>query len=338
MDGALMSVVMRWGQRSLLLLAAVAVAVVGLVPPTPAEASTSPRSLEADFVALVNIERSRAGLHALTVRSDIVTVARNHSREMADEWRLYHNPDYTTQITGWQRVSENVGFGPNVIRIHDALMASEGHRRNILDDRVTEIGVGVVVKDGRVWVTQNFRRPRTNVTMAARSSAQFGDVTASNVHLANIRFVTDRGIMEPCGEARFCPSGNVTRGEFATILVRAMNLPTGAPGVSRFTDVTGTTAAAAEALAAAGLTGGCGDGRFCPNDQLNRQQMATFFANALGLDPVPTTFLDVGRTHGGNVGALARAGIVSGCRADAFCPTQQVTRAQTASMVGNNLR
>jgi hypothetical protein len=38
-----------------------------------------------------------------------------------------------------------------------------------------------------------------------------------------------------------------------------------------------------EALAAAGITGGCGNGNFCPNNPVTRGQMAAFLSIALGL-------------------------------------------------------
>jgi len=38
-----------------------------------------------------------------------------------------------------------------------------------------------------------------------------------------------------------------------------------------------------EALAAAGITSGCGGGNFCPDAALTRGQMAVFLAKALGL-------------------------------------------------------
>ena len=38
-----------------------------------------------------------------------------------------------------------------------------------------------------------------------------------------------------------------------------------------------------EALAAAGITSGCGDGKFCPNGTVTRAAMAIFLAKALGL-------------------------------------------------------
>ena len=38
-----------------------------------------------------------------------------------------------------------------------------------------------------------------------------------------------------------------------------------------------------EALAASGITAGCGGGNFCPNEPLTRGQMAVFLSKALGL-------------------------------------------------------
>jgi len=38
-----------------------------------------------------------------------------------------------------------------------------------------------------------------------------------------------------------------------------------------------------EALAASGITSGCGSGMFCPNNNVTRAEMAVFFAKALGL-------------------------------------------------------
>lgn len=42
-----------------------------------------------------------------------------------------------------------------------------------------------------------------------------------------------------------------------------------------------------EALAASGITGGCGGGNFCPNNPLTRGQMAVFLSKALGLHFAP---------------------------------------------------
>ncbi|NOZ79989.1 MAG: S-layer homology domain-containing protein [Acidobacteria bacterium] len=58
-----------------------------------------------------------------------------------------------------------------------------------------------------------------------------------------------------------------------------------APGTATFNDVQPGDFGfqQVEALAASGITAGCGGGNFCPNAPLTRVQMAVFLAKALGL-------------------------------------------------------
>ena len=58
-----------------------------------------------------------------------------------------------------------------------------------------------------------------------------------------------------------------------------------APGFATFSDVPvgSPLHPFVEALVAAGITGGCGGGNFCPNSALTRGQMAVFLSAALGL-------------------------------------------------------
>ncbi len=57
------------------------------------------------------------------------------------------------------------------------------------------------------------------------------------------------------------------------------------PATPTFADVPSSDPAFAyvEALAASGITGGCGGGNFCPANAVTRRQMAVFLAKALGL-------------------------------------------------------
>lgn len=121
------------------------------------------------LTTLINQERNSA----LARASDIDSVSEAWAQRMADERRAYHNPDYSNQICCWRRLSENVGWTTisstgidgAVQRMHDTFMQSDGHRQNILDPEVGELGVGVVVggcPDGVsrpecLWVTENFR-------------------------------------------------------------------------------------------------------------------------------------------------------------------------------------
>ena len=64
-----------------------------------------------------------------------------------------------------------------------------------------------------------------------------------------------------------------------------LRVSTPAPGTQTFGDVPPTFLywKAIEALAASGITGGCGSGNFCPNQNVTRGEAAAFFARALGL-------------------------------------------------------
>lgn len=135
------------------------VALLGTLIVSPADAADP--GAEASFVDLLNSERSAAGLPTLAVAADLTDVARRHSARMADQNDLHHNPNLASDVSGWQSVGENVGRGPRVQPIHDAFMDSSGHRANILDADWTEVGVGVEIRDGVVWVTEVFREPAT---------------------------------------------------------------------------------------------------------------------------------------------------------------------------------
>jgi hypothetical protein len=80
----------------------------------------------------------------------------------------------------------------------------------------------------------------------------------------------------------------------AAFLVRAFDYP--AVGAAGFTDVGGSVFTGdIAALAAQGVTKGCNppdNTRFCPNDPVTREQMATFLVRALGLDPIDPAPMD----------------------------------------------
>ena len=78
-------------------------------------------------------------------------------------------------------------------------------------------------------------------------------------------------------------SANTTR--FRAVRVNYKLQVSPAPGVATFSDVPTTHFAFrfVEAMAASGITGGCGTGTYCPDAPLTRAQMAIFLATALGL-------------------------------------------------------
>jgi hypothetical protein len=105
--------------------------------------------------------------------------------------------------------------------------------------------------------------------------------TVGNVFASDIATLAESGITKGCNPPkndRFCPEAPVTRGQMAAFLVRALGL---AGAEATFSDTRGHVFEAdVAALAGAGITRGCGAGRFCPDEPVTRGQMAAFLVRA----------------------------------------------------------
>ena len=167
---------------------------------------------------------------------------------------------------------------------------------------------------------------------AAGIGGTFSDDDGSP-HEPDINGIAAAGITLGCGGTNYCPYGSVTRAEMATFLVRSLELMPSPSGP--FSDIAGNIHAEnINALAAAGITTGCTETAFCPQGLVSREEMATFLARALELTPTTPLFSDVGAgTHAGNIGAIAAAGITTGCGVGIYCPFGAVTREQMASFL-----
>jgi S-layer homology domain len=111
------------------------------------------------------------------------------------------------------------------------------------------------------------------------NSTPLGFQWAQNAHNALV--------MDVYQLSEYCPFPQTCREHFGFGWVeifwkRAVSPP---PATPSFTDVSTTDSGYQyiEALAASGITGGCGGGNFCPAANLTRRQMAIFLAKALGL-------------------------------------------------------
>jgi uncharacterized protein YkwD len=129
--------------------------------PPPAAAPVADPGAEAQLLDLVNRERAAAGLPALRRSGGAAGLAREWAGVMGREQRMRHHPDLSGGlaahgVTGWRRISENVGYGASAGQVHTMFMGSAGHRANILDPAVSEVGIGVVSAGGKVWVVLDF--------------------------------------------------------------------------------------------------------------------------------------------------------------------------------------
>ncbi|HKY77939.1 MAG TPA: CAP domain-containing protein [Acidimicrobiia bacterium] len=139
-------------------------AIGGPLAVSRAEASET----AADLTAMTNADRTKLGLRPLATANDLQSLAQQRATEMAKSGRLAHTSNLGTRVTGWKRLGENVGRGPNLRDIQTAFMASPSHRENIVDPGFTQLGVGVTW-DGKeyFYVAVIFRQPSSTASAPA---------------------------------------------------------------------------------------------------------------------------------------------------------------------------
>jgi hypothetical protein len=159
-----------------------------------------------------------------------------------------------------------------------------------------------------------------------------------------IEAIAAAGITKGCNPPasdKFCPERVLTRAEMASIFVRALRLPAGAPG--QFVDtVESAHEADINALASAGITKGCNppaNDEFCPDRRVTREEMAAFIVRAFDLPSASSDHFadDDESIFENDIDAIAAAGITSGCGTGAFCPTEGLPRSQMAAFMGRAL-
>lgn len=124
---------------------------------------SSATAYEKEVIRLVNEERTKNGLKALTYDWQLARVARYKSQDMKDNNYFSHtSPVYGSPFQmmksfgiSYKTAGENIAKGQATPRaVVDAWMNSSGHRANILNGSFTHIGVGYV-SNGKYW-TQMF--------------------------------------------------------------------------------------------------------------------------------------------------------------------------------------
>lgn len=107
---------------------------------------------ESKLFNLVNEERRKAGVSELSLRSEVVPIARSHAKDMWERRYFSHvspeGKDVGTRLdegnVDYTFAGENLALAPSVSTAHTGLMNSEGHRANILEPNFKRMGVGVI--------------------------------------------------------------------------------------------------------------------------------------------------------------------------------------------------
>ena len=124
---------------------------------------SSQTSYAAQVVSLVNAERAKYGLSALTMDSSVTAAAQVRAGELYRSFS-HTRPDGRSCFTAlreagasYSGAGENIAYGQRSPEaVMQAWMNSSGHRANILSNKYTKIGVGYTVKNGVTYWTQMF--------------------------------------------------------------------------------------------------------------------------------------------------------------------------------------
>jgi hypothetical protein len=178
-----------------------------------------------------------------------------------------------------------------------------------------------------------------NLPMPGVGYSNFADVDGHWAK-ASIDVMYGKGIINGFEDGTFRPELNVTRAEFAKMIVCLLGLD--ANGSADFKDVAdnswynGYVAAAAKA----GIVKGAEDGKFNPNAYITRQDAAVMLARVLeyksiAMDNKAIEFNDsdkIAKYAQNSVNGMANLGIISGYNGG-FAPLDNTTRAQAAALL-----
>jgi uncharacterized protein YkwD len=123
-------------------------------------------TFDRQILDLVNQERAKVGADPLSINEQLDLAADLHSQDQANMNNMSHTgsngSDMGTRIQGagyqFSTAAENVAYGNiDAETVMASWMGSEGHRNNILDSELQEIGIGYAnAEDGSPYWTQTF--------------------------------------------------------------------------------------------------------------------------------------------------------------------------------------
>jgi len=184
----------------------------------------------------------------------------------------------------------------------------------------------------------------TTGTLSKGWVADFLDVPLNNQFHTFVTTLVSNGITAGVGGGNYGVGFSTLRQQMAVFLLKAKfgicYVPPPCTGVFADVPCPSTFAPWIEALAAQGITGGCGGSNFCPTSPVRRDQMAVFLLKTEhGSTYVPPectgVFGDVAcpSTFANWIERLAAENVTGGCGGGNYCPLNPNTRGQMAVFI-----
>ena len=155
-----------------------------------------------------------------------------------------------------------------------------------------------------------------------------------------------RMVVTGVGNGNYHPNSDVTRAEFAAIVVRALGLGTGTPE-GQFRDVSPEKwfAGYVETASEYGMINGYDENTFAPNDKITREQAMAIIARTMKITGIEITMTDseIGTLLGdytdaalasgyakSAIASCLKTGVISGTSSSTLAPKNNITRAEVA--------
>lgn len=131
---------------------------------TATRAQQFPNNQQQKLLDLTNQARIDQGLQPLHWDTSLAAAAQAHAQKMFDQHSLSHQlpgePDLQSRAAEagahFREIAENVAMGNGAEGVQNEWMKSPPHRANILDPRLTNIGIGVVEHAGYWYAVVDF--------------------------------------------------------------------------------------------------------------------------------------------------------------------------------------
>jgi hypothetical protein len=191
--------------------------------------------------------------------------------------------------------------------------------------------------------------PSNSLYTVIQSNKTFSDIQDSWAK-SDIELLASKMLIAGKSDSAYEPKSNITRAEFATLLVRALGLEEGIlqPGQFKDVDLNAWYAGSVATSVAKGIITGYEGQLFKPNNNITREEMAVMIVRAAqvaGIDnklsaAEQETYLARFGDHetisawaGKDVALAAGAGIINGMPNGDFSPRNNADRAQSAVML-----
>lgn len=115
------------------------------------------QELEDKDLGMINEVRASVSVSALTRTGELDAKAQSQADKMANKGKIFHSKSLSAGVSsGWTNIGENVAVAGSIEDAQAALVASPGHYENMVNGAYTEVGIGIALKNGSVYLVQVF--------------------------------------------------------------------------------------------------------------------------------------------------------------------------------------